>query len=275
MKVSIIIPVYNEAKTLPTLLARVLAQPIRGADKEIIIVESGSTDGSRDIVAEFLGGFLGRAAGDESVSVRVVHEQEPKGKGHAVRLGFGLATGEILMIQDADLEYDTADYPRLLDPIIQGHTAFVMGSRHLGTERWNIRKFSQSGLRAAWMNLGGALFHGFFNVLFSTQLSDPTSMYKVFRADCLAGLRFRCNRFDFDFELLGKLLRMGFVPFEIPVSYASRGFDEGKKIRMLRDPPGWIWAILKCRFASLGSGAAIRRSAVGRYSKKPAIRPSL
>jgi glycosyltransferase involved in cell wall biosynthesis len=273
MKVSIIIPVYNEAKTLPTLLARVLAQPIPGADKEIIIVESGSTDGSRDIVEE----FLARSTGHESVSIRTFHEQKPKGKGHAVRQGFGLATGDVLMIQDADLEYDTADYPRLLDPILQGHTAFVMGSRHLGTESWNIRKFSQNGLRAAWMNLGGVLFHRFFNVLFATHLSDPTSMYKVFRADCLEGLRFGCNRFDFDFELLGKLLRTGFVPFEVPVSYTSRGFDEGKKIRMLRDPPTWVWAILKFRFAPLGSDdAPIRRSAgKRRYSKKPAIRPSL
>jgi glycosyltransferase involved in cell wall biosynthesis len=273
MKVSIIIPVYNEARTLPTLLARVRSQAIPGAAKEIIIIESGSTDGSRDIVAE----FLARDAGDDSVSVRAVYEKEPKGKGHAVRQGFGLATGDILMIQDADLEYDTADYPRLLGPIIQGHTAFVMGSRHLGPKRWSIRKFSQSGLRSAWMNFGGALFHGFFNVLFATHLSDPTSMYKVFRADCLEGLSFSCNRFDFDFELLGKLLRTGFVPFEVPVSYTSRGFEEGKKIRMLRDPPTWVWAILKCRFASLGSDVAPVKRFAGkrRYSKKPAIRPSL
>ncbi|HEY3852550.1 MAG TPA: glycosyltransferase family 2 protein [Steroidobacteraceae bacterium] len=273
MKVSIIIPVYNEARTLRTLLARVKSQAIPGAGKEIIIIESGSTDGSREIVEE----FLALNAGDDSVSLRALHEKEPKGKGHAVRQGFGLATGDILMIQDADLEYDTADYPRLLGPVLQGHTAFVMGSRHLGPERWNIRKFSQSGLRSAWMNLGGALFHGFFNVLFATHLSDPTSMHKVFRADCLEGLRFSCNRFDFDFELLGKLLRRGFVPFEVPVSYTSRGFDEGKKIHMLRDPPTWVWAILKSRFVSLGSEAPPIKRCAGkrRYSKKPAIRPSL
>jgi glycosyltransferase involved in cell wall biosynthesis len=273
MKVSIIIPVYNEVKTLPTLLARVRSQAIPGADKEIIIIESGSTDGSRDIVAE----FAARDVGDDSVSIRAVHEKEPKGKGHAVRLGFELATGDILMIQDADLEYDTADYPRLLGPVVQGHTAFVLGSRHLGPERWNIRKFSQGGLRSAWMNLGGALFHGFFNVLFATRLSDPTSMYKVFRADCLEGLCFSCNRFDFDFELLGKLVRAGFIPLEVPVSYRSRGFDEGKKIRMLRDPLTWVWAILKCRFASLGSEVEpiSRFRGKRRYSKKPAIRPSL
>ena len=272
MKVSIIIPVYNEAKTLATLLARVWAQALPGASKEIIIVESGSTDGSREIVAN----FLAHHAGDPSVRIQAIHEQIPKGKGHAVREGIRIATGDILMIQDADLEYDTADYPRLLGPIIEGHAALVLGSRHLGPERWSIRKFSGSGLRSAWMNLGGVLFHGFFNVLFSTHITDPTSMSKVFRADCLDGLSFSCNRFDFDFELLGKLLRAGFTPFEVPVSYESRGFDEGKKIRMLRDPVTWVWAIVKSRFASLGSESGSGKELAGslRYSKNPAARPS-
>jgi glycosyltransferase involved in cell wall biosynthesis len=272
MKVSIIIPVYNEAKTLATLLARVWAQALPGVCRELIIVESGSTDGSREIIAD----FLAHHADDPSAKIQVVHEEIPRGKGHAVREGLRAATGDILMIQDADLEYDTADYPRLLNPIIEGHAALVLGSRHLGPERWSIRKFSGSGLRSAWMNLGGVLFHAFFNVVFSTHITDPTSMYKVFRADCLAGLSFSCNRFDFDFELLGKLLRAGFTPFEVPVNYKSRGFDEGKKIRMLRDPLTWVAAILKTRFCSLGSELDPSSEGAGklRYSKNPAVRPS-
>jgi hypothetical protein len=164
----------------------------------------------------------------------------------------------------------------LLSPIIEGHAAFVLGSRHLGPQRWNIRSFPESGLQSAWMNLGGRLFHGFFNALFSTHITDPTSMYKVFRADCLEGLRFECNRFDFDFELLGKLLRAGFIPFEVPVSYESRGFDEGKKIRMLRDPATWVLAILKTRFTSVRRGCDSSKELTGklRYSKNPAARPS-
>ncbi len=248
MKVSIIIPVYNEAKTVATLLDRVWAQPLPEASKEIIIIESNSTDGSREIVAE----FLARHAAESSPRIQVIHQPRPRGKGHAIRQGFAAATGEILLIQDADLEYDVTDYPDLLKPIIEGRTAFVLGSRHMGPNRWKIRKFAHGGLQAVFMNFGGLLFHALFNAVFSTRLTDPTSMYKVFRSDCLDGLNFASNRFDFDFELLGKLIRAGYIPLEIPVSYQSRGFDEGKKIRVFRDPLTWFFAILKCRFTTLG-----------------------
>jgi hypothetical protein len=106
------------------------------------------------------------------------------------------------------------------------------------------------------MNLGAMAFHAFFNSLVRSTLSDPTTMYKVFRAECLHGLTFRCQRFDFDFELLGKLLRVGHAPIEVPVSYASRSFADGKKIRLLRDPPTWIAAIVRARFGSLHSAPA-------------------
>jgi glycosyltransferase involved in cell wall biosynthesis len=245
VKVSIIIAVYNEAPTVATLLERVWAQPLPGLGKEIIIVESNSTDGSREIVAE----FLARHAAQSTPRIQVIHQDRPKGKGHAVRQGFAAASGDILLIQDADLEYDVADYPDLLAPIIEGRTAFVLGSRHLGPDGWKIRKFAHNSLRAACMNVGAKLFHAFFNLLFASRLTDPTTMYKVLRADCLDGLTLTCNRFDFDFELLGKLIRSGFMPLEVPVSYKSRGFDEGKKIRVWRDPITWLAAILVCRFA--------------------------
>jgi glycosyltransferase involved in cell wall biosynthesis len=249
MKVSIIIAVYNEANTVATLLDRVWAQPIPATGSEIIIVESNSTDGSRQAVAD----FVDRHAGDSSKRIQVIYQDKPRGKGHAIRAGFAAATGDILLIQDADLEYDVADYPDLLRPILEGRAAFVLGSRHMGPDSWKIRKFANSGLQSVVMNMGGKLFHGFFNALFASHLTDPTSMYKVFRADCLVGLSFTCERFDFDFELLGKLMRAGFYPLEIPVSYKSRGFDEGKKIRVFRDPLTWVVAILKCRFAPRGA----------------------
>jgi glycosyltransferase involved in cell wall biosynthesis len=250
MKLSIIIAVYNEARTVATLLERVWAQPVAGAVKEIVIVESGSTDGSREIVAQ----FAERHAADSSLSIRVLHQSRPMGKGHAIRHGFAVASGDIFLIQDADLEYDVADYPALLQPIIDRETQVVIGSRHMGAQRWKIRSFASRPAQAVFMNFGGILFHGLFNALFSTRLTDPTSMYKVFRADCLNGLQFSCNRFDFDFELLGKLIRAGFMPLEIPVSYNSRGFDEGKKIRIFRDPLTWVLAILRCRFSAVRAG---------------------
>jgi glycosyltransferase involved in cell wall biosynthesis len=254
MKVSIIIAVYNEARTVATLLDRVWVQRLRGVTKEIIIIESNSTDGSREIIAE----FIARHSAESSPRIQVIHQSRPMGKGHAIRQGFAAATGEILLIQDADLEYDVADYPRLLAPIIDGRAAFVLGSRHMGPNGWKIRQCAQNGLTTAFMNFGGILFHAFFNAVFSTRLTDPTSMYKVFRSDCLNGLNFTSDRFDFDFELLGKLIRTGFRPLEVPVSYKSRGFGEGKKIRIFRDPPTWVFAILKSRFGALG--AAERRS---------------
>jgi glycosyltransferase involved in cell wall biosynthesis len=249
MKVSIIIAVYNEAATIATLLERVWAQPTLEVSKEIIIVESNSTDGSREIVAQ----FYARHAADLSQRIQVIHEPRPMGKGHAIRQGFAAATGDIFLIQDADLEYDVADYPELLKPIVEGETAFVLGSRHMGPDGWKIRRFAHRGLQAAFMNCGGLLFHALFNAAFATRLTDPTSMYKVFRSDCLDDLIFTCNRFDFDFELLGKLIRKGFMPVEVPVSYQSRGFDEGKKIRVFRDPLTWVFAILRCRFTALGA----------------------
>lgn len=273
MKLSIIIPVYNEARTLAVLLDRVWAQPLGGIAKEIVIVESHSTDGSREIAVA----FAARHAATPG-AVRLILEEGPRGKGHAVRQGFAAASGDILLIQDADLEYEVADYPDLIGPIIAGRTAFVIGSRHLG-RGWKLRKFAHGDLRALIMNLGGILFHGFFNGVFSTRLTDPTSMYKVLRSACLEGIRFECNRFDFDFELTGKLIRAGFVPLEVPVSYKSRGFDEGKKIRIFKDPLTWVIAIVKSRFAPmpLPAGVAADRPPppCGEdYSEKPATRAS-
>ena len=267
MRVSIVIAVYNEARTVAALLERVWAQPVPAAGKEIIIVESNSTDGSRELVAEFA---ARHASAEAAARVHVIYEDGPKGKGHAIRQALAAVTGDIVLIQDADLEYDVADYPDLLRPIVDGRTAFVLGSRHMGPNGWKIRKFAQGGPRAALMNVGGILFHTLFNVLFRTRLTDPTTMYKVFRTDCLEGLQLTCDRFDFDFELLAKLLRSGYRPLEVPVSYQSRDFDAGKKIRILRDPFTWLAAIFTCRFASLPARA--NGSAATAKSPHPAHR---
>lgn len=263
MNVSILIAVYNEAPTVGELLERVWEERIPDSSREIIIIESNSTDGSRAIVTH----FAERHSDGPDCRVRLILEPAPMGKGHALRAGLAAATGDIILIQDADLEYDVSDYPLLLQPIVEGRAAFVLGSRHLGPNRWLIRQFARRGFQAAFMNVGGMLFHTLFNIVFASRLSDPTSMFKVFRADCVHGLHLTCNRFDFDYELLGKLMRAGFPPLEVPVSYRSRGFDEGKKIRVLRDPPGWVWAIFKARFSRVR--AEIPRAARRRETCAP------
>ena len=237
---SVIVPVYNERATARDALDAIIAKKIRGWVLEIIIVESNSTDGTRDIVLGYR----------DTPRVKVVLEDKPSGKGHAVRAGFMHATGDVLLIQDADLEYDLADYDVLLAPIAAGRQTFVLGSRH-GAGGWAIRKFADQPLQALVLNLAHWGFTLMINVALGMWLRDPFTMYKVFHRDCLAGLTFECNRFDFDWELLIKLARKGHRPIEIPISYKSRSFKEGKKVTMFRDPISWVWALLKYRFVKL------------------------
>jgi glycosyltransferase involved in cell wall biosynthesis len=240
MTVSVIVPVYNEIATVKAALDAILAKRSAGFEYHIVIVESNSTDGSREAVLHYRG----------IPSVTVILEESPKGKGHAVRAGLAVAAGEIIMIQDADLEYDLADYEKLLAPIAAGSTAFVLGSRHSG-KGWAIRKFTDQKLHALVLNLAHWTFTLMINVSLGVWLSDPFTMYKVFRRECIQGLTFECNRFDFDWELLIKLIRKGYRPIEIPISYRSRSFKEGKKVSMIRDPLTWMRALVKYRFQPL------------------------
>lgn len=239
-KLSVIVPVYNEAATVAPALDALLAKEIAGVDIEIIIIESNSTDGTRDLVLRYR----------ERPRVKLLLEDRPRGKGHAVRAGFAQATGDILLIQDADLEYDLADYEPLLAPILAHRQAFVLGSRH-GEGGWAIRKFEDQPFRGFVLNLAHWTFTLMVNLALGTWLKDPFTMYKVFRRDCLNGLTFECDRFDFDWELLIKLVRKGYRPIEIPVAYRSRSFAEGKKVQLLRDPITWIRALIKYRFCPL------------------------
>jgi glycosyltransferase involved in cell wall biosynthesis len=239
-KLSVIVPVYNERATVTAALDAITAKAIPGVEIEIIIVESNSSDGTRELVRPYA----------QPPRVQLILEDRPRGKGHAVRAGFASATGDIILIQDADLEYDLADYESLLAPILAGRQAFVLGSRH-GEGGWAIRKFSDQPVRGAVLNLAHWTFTLLLNATLGVWLKDPFTMYKVFRRDCLAGLTFECDRFDFDWELLIKLVRRGYHPIEIPVAYRSRSFAEGKKIRMIRDPLTWLRALVKYRFAPI------------------------
>lgn len=238
---SLVVPVYNEIATLRPALEQIVAKEVMGLAVEVIIVESNSTDGSRAVVQEFQG----------HPRVKLILEDRPRGKGHAVRAGLAVATGDIVLIQDADLEYSLDDYEVLLAPIRAGRQSFVLGARH-GQGGWAIRKFTDQPLQAFILNLGHWGFTLLINVSLGVWLADPFTMYKVFRRDCVQGLRFECDRFDFDWELLIKLVRAGHRPIEIPVSYQSRSFKEGKKIRLFRDPLTWLVAWAKARFGPLG-----------------------
>jgi glycosyltransferase involved in cell wall biosynthesis len=238
--VSVVVPVYNEIPTVRAALDALVAKRIAGYELQLIIVESNSTDGSREAVLSYRG----------LPSVTVILEEAPMGKGHAVRAGLAAAKGEIVMIQDADLEYDLADYEKLLAPTAAREHDFVLGSRHT-KGAWAIRKFTDQKVRAAVLNLAHWTFTLMINASLGIWLTDPFTMYKVFRRDCIKGLRLECNRFDFDWELLIKLVRRGYRPIEIPVSYRSRSFSEGKKVSMVRDPLTWMYALAKYRFQRL------------------------
>lgn len=239
---SVIVPVYNERATFPELMDQLLAKSIEGVDIEILVIESNSTDGTRDVVLQY----------ESDPRVRIILEDKPRGKGHAVRAGLKAAAGNLVLIQDGDLEYDVNDYDALVQPMLRYQSNFVLGSRHIaGKNSWKIRSFSSSPLVAGYFNLGHYLLLNLFNVVYSQNLTDPFTMFKVFRTDCIYGLRFECDRFDFDNEIVIKLIRKGYKPLEIPVNYVSRSIQEGKKITLFMDPLRWIRALFKFRKSPL------------------------
>jgi SAM-dependent methyltransferase len=243
LRLSVVMPVYNEQATFPAVIAQVLGKEIPGVAIDITIVESGSTDGTGEAVR--------RVEGHPRIAV--IWQPRPSGKGHAVREGLARAGGDVILIQDADLEYDVGDYDSLIEPIRSGRAALVLGVRHGPTgTTWKMRHFTDQVLLSRVMNLGHYGFTWLFNTVYGTRLRDPFTMFKVFRRDCLHGLTLESNRFDFDWELLGKLIRAGYAPLEVPVNYTSRSFRDGKKVRFWRDPVTWVRACFKYRFVRLG-----------------------
>jgi 2-polyprenyl-3-methyl-5-hydroxy-6-metoxy-1,4-benzoquinol methylase/glycosyltransferase involved in cell wall biosynthesis len=247
---SVIVPVYNEAKTFGVMMERLLHKEIPGLQTEIIVVESNSTDGSREAALKF----------KDHPNVQVVLEEQPLGKGHAVRTGLRYASGDYVLIQDADLEYDFEDYDALLGQLVGGTRAFVLGSRHGGRRIMKMRQFTGQRSLSLFMNAGHWFFTALINILFFQRFRDPFTMFKVFRRDCLFGLEFECNRFDFDFELLIKLVRKGYRPIELPVNYRSRSHKEGKKVRIFRDPISWLKALIRLRFVRIDPMKVVERT---------------
>jgi glycosyltransferase involved in cell wall biosynthesis len=241
-RLSVILPLYNERSTFPKLMEMLIEKQIPNVEIEIILIESNSSDGSRELALGYR----------DHPRVRLILEEGASGKGRAVRNGLRAAAGDVVLFQDADLEYDVDDYDALIEPILGYRQNFVIGSRHtMNTRLWKIRKFSDAGGLAAFFNFGHLAFLALFNFIYRQRLSDPFSMFKVFRRECLYGLEFECDRFDFDFEIVIKLLRKGYRALELPVNYRARSFSEGKKVTVLRDPLTWLRALVKYRNSRL------------------------
>jgi hypothetical protein len=235
-KLSVVLPVFNEARYAADVIEALLNKDL-ALDKELIIVESNSTDGTREIVRRYEG----------VPGVQVIYEERPRGKGHAVKAGLRAATGSILLIQDADFEYDVDDYDALLEPILQRRTSFVLGSRSLGLDDWKVRRFARNAFKGFLMNAAQVGFAHTFNFLYQQRTTDVNTMFKVFRRECLEEFELESDGFDLDIELVCKLVKNGHAPIEVPVNYVSRDFEEGKKVSFVRDAWPSYWAFFRYR----------------------------
>ncbi|MBW2020165.1 MAG: glycosyltransferase family 2 protein [Deltaproteobacteria bacterium] len=224
MKLSVIIPIYNEKATIKTLLDRIghVRLPV---EREIIIVDDGSTDSTRDLLRAL-----------QSPGVIICFHEKNQGKGAAVRTGLHVASGDIILIQDGDLEYDPADYPRLIQPIMDRKTRVVYGSRILGRSK-------ASYFRYYW---GGRFLSLLSNLLYGIHITDEPTCYKVFDAILLKGLDLRCKGFEFCPEVTAKVSRLGESITEVPISYTPRSIQEGKKIRWT-DGLMAMWTLFRYR----------------------------
>jgi len=233
-KLSIVIPVYNEMQTIEAVVERVIAVPLPNIQKEIII----SDDGSTDATPQALDGIYEKHAD----IVRIYTSPTNLGKGAAVRLGMSIATGDVIIIQDADLELDPAEYQNILQPILDGKAEVVYGSRFKNPNR-------KISLRT---RLANKILTSLTNILFHGRLSDMETAYKAFRREVIRSIKLRCVRFDFEPEITAKLLMAGYKIQEVPISYNPRTVDEGKKISW-RDGFEAVYTLFRCRFIDLKS----------------------
>ncbi|MDD5031561.1 MAG: glycosyltransferase family 2 protein [Patescibacteria group bacterium] len=223
MKLSVIIPVYNEINTIAEIIERVGKVPV---EKEIIVVDDGSTDGTDKKI-------------DGLPGIKTLKHESNLGKGAAIRTGLALASGELVIIQDADLEYDPDDYLKLMAPIKEGLADAVYGSRNLGNNKPGTMTYK-------W---GGIFLSHLANFLYGLKITDEATCYKLFKTDILKSLNLKCRRFEFCPEVTAKLAKRGYKIKEIPISYSPRSFSEGKKIKWT-DGLSAIFTLIKLRFFS-------------------------
>ncbi len=232
IKLSVIIPAYNERQTIEEILRRVKEAPLDpdlNVEKEIIVVDDGSTDGTREILARIA---------EEQPDVKVIMHEQNQGKGAAIRTALQHITGDYVIIQDADLEYDPREYSVLLRPLVEGKADVVYGSRFLGPHRAFLFLHY----------LGNKFLNLVTNILYDTILTDMETCYKMFRADVIKGIPLHARGFEFEPEVTAKVLKRGYRVFEVPISYSGRDFHEGKKIHPWKDGLRALWTLIKYRF---------------------------
>jgi len=221
---SIVMPAYNERDTIETIIDRVMAVPLR---KELIVVDDGSTDGTRDILTRLR----------EKYDFKLVFQPQNRGKGSALRRGFEEVTGDLMVIQDADLEYSPEEFPELIELICQGRADVVYGSRFIGRRR--VFLFTHYA--------GNRLLTLITNILYNTILTDMETCYKVMRTEVLRSFELKSNGFGIEPEMTAKIFKRGYRVYEVPITYDGRGYDEGKKITW-RDGVVALWVLIKYRF---------------------------
>lgn len=231
MRLTIVVPVYNEVHTIEEIIRRVLAVDV-GMDKELILVDDASTDGTRDLYDRIRIEHKDRR-------IEVLMHPQNRGKGAALRTGFAKASGDIILVQDADLEYDPRDYPRLLAPILDNRADVVFGSRFVGGEAHRVLLF--------WHMLGNKTLTLLSNMLTNLNLTDMEVCYKVFKAEILKEFELKSDRFEFEPEFTAKVARAGCRVYEVGIHYAGRDYAEGKKITWV-DGLKAILAIFRYRF---------------------------